>query len=103
MDNQYKLNTIKEIEEAGENPEVYEIGTPKDEYYDIDLCKGPHVKNTKEIKAFKLLSVAGAYYRGDENKQKCYREFIGTAFPTSKELKEHLKIWKKPKSIITEN
>ena len=90
MDNQYKLNTIKEIEEAGENPEVYEIGTPKDEYYDIDLCKGPHVKNTKEIKAFKLLSVAGAYYKGDEN-NKMLQRIYGTAFPTSKELKEHLK------------
>jgi len=90
MDNQYKLNTIKEIEEAGENPEVYEIGTPKDEYYDIDLCKGPHVKNTKEIKAFKLLSVAGAYYKGDEN-NKMLQRIYGTAFPTAKELKEHLK------------
>jgi len=89
-DNPYKLGTIKKITESGEVPMVYEIGKPSNEYYDIDLCKGPHVKNTKEIKAFKLLSVAGAYYKGDEH-NKMLQRIYGTAFPTSKELEKHLK------------
>jgi len=90
-DNPYKLDTVDEIAESGENITVYEIGKPEDAYYDIDLCKGPHIKNTKEIKAFKLLSVAGAYYKGDEH-NKMLQRIYGTAFPTSKELEEHLEL-----------
>lgn len=56
----------------------------------VDLCAGTHVNYTKQIKAFKLLSVAGAYYRGDEKKQQMQRIY-GTAFPSKEELEEHLK------------
>ena len=53
-----------------------------------DLCKGPHVKSTGEVKAFKLLSVAGAYWRGDEHKAMLTRIY-GTAFGSKKELDAH--------------
>ncbi len=54
-----------------------------------DLCKGGHVKSTGEIKAFKLLSVAGAYWRGDE-KNKMLQRIYGTAFPDKKALDAYL-------------
>ncbi len=55
-----------------------------------DLCRGPHVPNTNKLKAFKLLHVAAAYWKGDEkNAQLC--RIYGTAFNTQKELDEHLK------------
>ncbi|HTM19449.1 MAG TPA: threonine--tRNA ligase, partial [Kofleriaceae bacterium] len=56
----------------------------------VDLCRGPHVKSTGAIKAFKLLSVAGAYWRGDE-KNKMLQRIYGTAFADGKALREHLK------------
>jgi len=55
----------------------------------IDLCRGPHVEHTGKIGAFKLLSVAGAYWRGSE-KNKMLQRIYGTAFATKKELDEHL-------------
>ncbi|MEF3303594.1 threonine--tRNA ligase [Paenibacillus sp. GYB003] len=55
----------------------------------VDLCRGPHVPSTGRIKAFKLLSVAGAYWRGDSN-NKMLQRIYGTAFPTKAELDEHL-------------
>ncbi|WP_257305992.1 threonine--tRNA ligase [Geothrix campi] len=55
-----------------------------------DLCRGPHVPNTSKLKAFKLLSIAGAYWKGDEKNQMLSRIY-GTAFHTQKELDEHLK------------
>lgn len=55
----------------------------------LDLCRGPHVDNTKRIKAFKLLSVAGAYWRGDEN-NKMLQRIYGTAFQDKKQLKAYL-------------
>jgi threonyl-tRNA synthetase len=55
-----------------------------------DLCRGPHVPNTAKLKAFKLLSIAGAYWKGDEKNQMLSRIY-GTAFHTQKELDEHLK------------
>jgi threonyl-tRNA synthetase len=54
-----------------------------------DLCRGPHVRNTELLKAFKLLSIAGAYWRGDE-KNKMLQRIYGIAFPDQKELKKHL-------------
>ncbi|MHB9054476.1 MAG: threonine--tRNA ligase [Thermoleophilia bacterium] len=54
-----------------------------------DLCRGPHVPHTGRIKAFKLLSVAGAYWRGDE-KNPMLSRIYGTAFPSQKQLDEHL-------------
>ena len=53
----------------------------------LDLCKGPHIQRTGQLKAFKLLSVASAYWRGDETKQQLQRIY-GTAWPTQKQLEE---------------
>ncbi|MCB9475480.1 MAG: threonine--tRNA ligase [Deltaproteobacteria bacterium] len=55
----------------------------------FDLCRGPHVPRAKRIKAFKLMSVAGAYWRGDENR-KMLQRIYGTAFATKEELDEYL-------------
>lgn len=55
----------------------------------IDLCAGPHLMNTKNIKAYKLISTAGAYWRGDE-KRKMLSRIYATAFAKKAELKEHL-------------
>jgi len=59
----------------------------------VDLCRGPHLRNTGEIKAnaFKLMSIAGAYWRGDENRPMLQRIY-GTVWESKKELDEHLKI-----------
>ncbi|RJP60288.1 MAG: threonine--tRNA ligase [Candidatus Auribacter fodinae] len=54
-----------------------------------DLCRGPHVEHTGEVKAFKLLQLAGAYWRGDE-KNKMLQRIYGTAFDSQKELKKYL-------------
>jgi threonyl-tRNA synthetase len=56
----------------------------------IDFCRGPHVPNTSKIKAFKLLSIAGAYWKGDEHKKQLQRIY-GTAFFTAKDLEEYIK------------
>src|SRR5246500_2224426 len=55
----------------------------------IDFCRGPHVPNTSKIKAFKLLSIAGAYWKGNEHNKQLQRIY-GTAFFTKKELDEYL-------------
>ncbi len=68
---------------AGEQISGYRQG----DFY--DLCRGPHVPSTAKLKAFKLLSIAGAYWRGDERNQMLSRIY-GTAFHTLKELDEHL-------------
>jgi threonyl-tRNA synthetase len=82
-DQGYKLELIADKVE-GDQVSVYRTG----EF--LDLCRGPHVKSTKELKAFKLQRVAGAYWRGDEKKKQLTRIY-GTAWPTSKELDEYLK------------
>jgi threonyl-tRNA synthetase len=56
----------------------------------IDLCEGPHAGSTGAIKAFKLLAVAGAYWRGDE-KNKQLQRIYGTAFPSKEQLDAHLR------------
>jgi len=80
----YKVELIQDIPD--EKVSIYQTGEGF-----IDLCKGPHVKNAGEIKAFALLSVAGAYWRGDEKKAMLQRIY-GTCFPSQNELKEHLKL-----------
>src|ERR1700759_2953503 len=55
----------------------------------IDFCRGPHVPDSSKIKAFKLLSIAGAYWKGDE-KNKQLQRIYGTAWFTKKELEDHL-------------
>lgn len=61
-----------------------------------DLCRGPHVKSVREIKAFKLMSVAGAYWRGSEKNPQLQRIY-GTCFNTKAELDEHLKLLEEAK------
>jgi threonyl-tRNA synthetase len=78
----YKLGRLDDIPE-GEQVSFYRNG----EF--IDLCAGPHVNYTKKIKAFKLLSIAGAYHRGDESNKQLQRVY-GTAFPSKEELAEYL-------------
>ncbi|GKS10853.1 threonine--tRNA ligase [Paenibacillus chitinolyticus] len=62
----------------------------------FDLCRGPHLPSTGKIKAFKLLSVAGAYWRGD-SKNKMLQRIYGTAFPKKAELDEHLHLLEEAK------
>src|SRR5437016_3019838 len=57
----------------------------------MDLCRGPHVPSTGYLKAFKLTSVAGAYWRGDEHNAMLSRIY-GTSFPSKEALEEHLKL-----------
>lgn len=62
----------------------------------FDLCRGPHLPSTGKIKAFKLLSVAGAYWRGD-SKNKMLQRIYGTAFAKKSELDEHLRLLEEAK------
>jgi threonyl-tRNA synthetase len=82
MGDTYKLELLGDIPE-GEPITLYRQGDW------FDLCRGPHVPSTERIKAFKLLSVAGAYWRGDANNKQLQRLY-GTSYPTQKELDEHL-------------
>lgn len=92
-----KSDALKLFEEMGEKYKVELIKELKDEKVFIyrhgkfvDLCKGPHVGSTGEVKHFRLLSIAGAYWRGSENNPMLQRIY-GTAFGTEKELEEYLK------------
>ncbi len=89
--NPYKQEWLDEIEEQGEKVTVYYTGQPSEASGEgwVDLCAGPHVDSTGEIGAFKLLSIAGAYWHGDE-KNKMLTRIYGTAFPTQEELDEYL-------------
>ncbi|ARF68976.1 threonine--tRNA ligase [Paenibacillus larvae subsp. pulvifaciens] len=62
----------------------------------FDLCRGPHLSSTGRIKAFKLLSVAGAYWRGDSD-NKMLQRIYGTAFPKKSQLEEHLHLLEEAK------
>ncbi|KOO46869.1 threonine--tRNA ligase [Priestia koreensis] len=84
-----KLELIDAIP-AGEAVSIYEQG----EFF--DLCRGVHVPSTGKIKEFKLLSVAGAYWRGDSNNQMLQRIY-GTAFFTKEDLNEHLRLLEEAK------
>jgi len=79
----YKIELINDKVE-GDEVSVYRTGDF------LDLCRGPHVPSTKDLKAFKLLRVAGAYWRGDEKRPQLTRIY-GTAWPSQKELDEYLK------------
>ncbi|MBI4215797.1 MAG: threonine--tRNA ligase [Chloroflexi bacterium] len=77
----YKLELLAELPD--ERVSIYRQGAF------TDLCRGPHVASTGQVRAFKLLSVAGAYWRGDE-KRPMLQRIYGTAFPTGQELEDHL-------------
>ena len=86
----YKLEMAQELKKEGEKElSFYKMVTEKNKKKFIDLCQGPHVKSTKEIGAFKLLKVAGAYWRGDEKKAMLQRIY-GTAFAAAAELDDYL-------------
>ena len=90
-DNPYKRELIAEIVAKGEKITLYKAG------YFEDLCRGGHSENPREdIGAFKLLSLAGAYWRGSE-KNKMLSRIYGTAFSTQKELDEYLQMLEEAK------
>lgn len=95
-DNKYKLDILEEIKARNEEITVYAMGEMGDKFYYEDLCMGPHVKSTGEVSAFKLLSVAGAYYKGDE-KNKMLQRIYGTAFENAAELAEYVTLLQKRK------
>jgi threonyl-tRNA synthetase len=79
---EYKLELLEEMEE--ESVSVYR----QDGF--VDLCRGPHVPSTGHVRAFKLTSLAGAYWRGDENRRMLQRIY-GTAWADEKQLKDYLR------------
>jgi threonyl-tRNA synthetase len=78
---QYKVELLQEIPD--EEVSLYEEGGF------IDLCRGPHLESTGKVSAFKLLSIAGAYWRGDE-KNKMLQRIYGTSFTNKKDLQKYL-------------
>ncbi len=84
----YKAELLTEY--AEQNPTLYINKNKNGEIVWNDFCRGPHIPSTKLIKAFKLLSVAGAYWRGNENNKMLQRVY-GTAFWTKEELQDYLK------------
>lgn len=81
--NKSELGTVSDSESAVEKVSFYTNGDFK------DLCRGPHLKNTKEVGAFKLMKIAGAYWRGNENNPQMQRIY-GVAFETQADLDEYL-------------
>jgi threonyl-tRNA synthetase len=86
MHETFKVEIIKAIPE-GEEISLYKHGAPGEEWFDV--CEGPHVPHTGWLKAMKLTSVAGAYWRGIETNPMLQRIY-GTAFPSKEALEEHL-------------
>ena len=81
----YKVELLNDLPEDVKTVSLYTQGGY------LDLCRGPHIPSTGMIKAFKLLNVAGAYWRGDE-KNKMLQRIYGTGFATEEQLAEHLRI-----------
>ena len=97
MGEKFKLEIIAAIPQ-GEAISLYRHGLPdKPQGTWFDVCRGPHVQHTGQIGAVKLMSVAGAYWRGDERNPMLTRIY-GTAFPTEEELTEHLKLLEEAKA-----
>ena len=85
---EYKLELLEALEDG--NITFYTQGNF------TDLCKGPHIPSSEKIKAIKLLNLAGAYWRGDENRKQLTRIY-GVSFPKQKELTEHLELLEEAK------
>ncbi|MGI6342633.1 MAG: threonine--tRNA ligase [Bacteroidales bacterium] len=85
---EYKVELLEELEDG--NITFYQTGNF------VDLCRGPHLVDTSPIKAIKLLNIAGAYWRGDEN-NKMLTRIYGITFPKQKELDEYLKLLEEAK------
>lgn len=89
-DNPYKLELIKELKKKGQKITLYKSGKF------VDLCRGGHTQDAKEIKYFKLLSVAGAYWKGSE-KNKMLTRIYGTIFSTKEELDNYINLQEEAK------
>ena len=89
MDEDYKLEILEDIEDD-------ELLTSYSQGDFIDLCRGPHVPSTGKIKHFKLLSISGAYWRGDEN-NKMLQRIYGTVFSKKDDLKKYLSMLEEAK------
>ncbi len=89
--NPFKLEWVNQWAQQDQTLTIYQTG---DNY--IDLCKGPHVKKTGEIKAFKLMSISGAYWRGDEKNEMLTRVY-GVAFGSKQELYDYLRLLEEAK------
>ncbi|MBR3319526.1 threonine--tRNA ligase [Candidatus Saccharibacteria bacterium] len=85
----YKVELINDLPDD-ETISFYDMVSPNGKVVFADLCKGPHVKSMKEIGAFKLMRVAGAYWRGDEKREMLTRIY-GVAFETKDELEAYIK------------
>ena len=83
QNNEYKTQILNEEAGDGEEVSFYKQGEFK------DLCKGPHVDSTGEVGGFKLLEIAGAYWRGEENNEMLTRVY-GTALPSESELEDFM-------------
>ncbi len=81
----YKVELINDLPDDVTDVSLYTQGGF------VDLCRGPHIPSTRMIKAFKLLNVAGAYWRGDE-KNKMLQRIYGTGFATQEELDDYLRL-----------
>jgi len=90
-DNPYKLEWVEIAAQRSEKITIYWTGKPEEKGSMVDLCAGPHADSTHAIKAFELLSVAGAYWHGDE-KNKMLTRIYGTAFFSQPELDEYLRL-----------
>jgi len=86
----YKVELINDLPDEVKEVSIYEQGSY------IDLCRGPHIPSTGMIKSFKLLSVAGAYWRGNEN-NKMLQRIYGTGFANDNELNEYLNLLEEAK------
>ena len=87
----YKVELIQEHSGKGEKISFYRQGDF------VDLCAGPHLMSTGKVKAVKLTSCTGAYWRGD-SKSKMLQRVYGISFPKASELTAHLELWRKPKN-----
>jgi threonyl-tRNA synthetase len=86
----YKVELIRDLPEETDTVSLYTQG----DY--VDLCRGPHLPKTSVVRHFKLLSVAGAYWRGDENNPMLQRIY-GTAFASKEDLKKYLRLLEEAK------
>jgi len=89
-DDLYKMDLIERMDESEVTISCY----TQDDF--TDLCRGPHVENTKELKHFKLIKVSGAYWKGDA-KNKMLQRIYGVCYDTEEELEEHLRLLEEAK------
>ncbi len=96
IDQTYKIELAEELKEKGETITFYENVMPKGDPKFVDLCAGPHLERTGQIGPFKLMKIAGAYWRGDE-KNPMLQRIYGTCWNSREELDAYLKRLKEAK------